>query len=110
MTVFIHFGISEEFEAVSQNNDAGIFGNLEVQVDVPMTENVIIVVGFTLFLLRKKDQFFLVFAFVGTRIGKFLEAALFRPTIAEFVTQFRRQAALKELRNRIMEEPAQTDE
>ena len=65
----IQFCVCEFLEAVTQNDHAAVFGNLQIQFNVAMAEDIIIAMVVLLFLFfGKKHQLFLVFALVGARL------------------------------------------
>ena len=101
LALVVQLGISPLFEAIAQDDDSAVLSYLQVQFDMPMSEDVVIPMVMLCFLVfGKEDEFFFVFAFVGAGVGYLIEATLFRPGIAEFVSPCRREAAEKELGGR----------
>ena len=111
VTFVVQFGIGPLFEAVAEDDDAAAGGYLQVEFDMPVAEDIVIaVVADFLLLFGKEDEFFFVFAFVGAGGGYLIEATLFRPGIAEFVSPCRREAAEEELGGRRVKEFLEADE
>ena len=101
ITVVIEFGVRPLLETIAKDDDAAAGRNLQVEFDMPVAEDIVIaVVADFLLLFGKEDEFFFVFAFVGAGVGYLIEATLFRPCIAEFVSPCRREAAEEELGGR----------
>ena len=111
VTFVVQFGIGPLFEAIAEDDDAAAGGYLQVEFDMPVAEDIVIaVVADFLLLFGKEDEFFFVLAFVRAGVGYLIEAALFRPGIAEFVSPCRREAAEEELGGRRVKEFLEADE
>ena len=90
-TMMVEFGVGELLETIAEDDDAAVIGYLQIEFDVPVTENVVIpMVRLLLLLFSKENKFFFVFSFVGTRIRQLFESAFLCPVIAEFVSPTRR--------------------
>ena len=111
VTFVVQFGIGPLFEAIAEDDDAATGGYLQVEFDMPVAEDIVVaMVADFLLLFGKEDEFFFVLAFVGAGVGYLIEAALFRPGIAEFVSPCRREAAEEELGGRRVKEFLEADE
>lgn len=102
IAVVVEFGVSPLFETISKDDDATAGSNLYIQLDMPVTEDIVVAVGVMLLLLfGKKHEFLLVLAFVRAGILKFFEPAAFCPFISDFISPCgweRPVAALQERR------------
>ena len=111
VTFVVQFGVGPLFEAIAEDDDAAAGRDLEVEFDMPMSEDIVVaVVAYFLLLFGEEDEFFFVLPFVGAGVGYLVEPALFRPVISEFVTPCRREQAEEELRGGRVEEFLETDE
>ena len=109
--MFVHSGIGPLLPAVAENDDAGVACNHEVEFDMPMSEDVIIVVvAELLLLLGEEDKFLGVLAFVGARVRHFFHTAAACPFVAKAVAEGRGNEAEERLRDWVMEEGAQAYE
>ena len=111
ITVVIEFGVGPLLETIAEDDDTAAGRDLQVELNMPMTEDIVVAVV-VLFLLffGKKHQFRFVLTFVRTRVFEFFEAAAFRPLVAEFVAPSRRQRAETELQERRTEDLTQFHE
>ena len=111
VTFVVQFGVGPLFEAIAEDDDAAAGRDLEVEFDMPMSEDIVVaVVAYFLLLFGEEDEFFFVLPFVGAGVGYLVEPALFRPGISEFVTPCRREQAEEELRGGRVEEFLEADE
>ena len=106
MSVF-HLRVGELLEEVSEYDHFGVGGALQMEGDVPVSEDAEVV--FAVFVCPQ-DEFFAVVALVWTRMTEFLEPASAGPFVAEGVTEGGRKQPEEELRNGMMEEGAQAHE
>ena len=111
IALVVKFGVCPLLEAVPEDDHTAARSNLQVQLNMPVSENIIVaMVADPLLVFGEKDQLFLVFSFVRAWIGYLFETALFRPSVTEFVAPSGWQAAETELQKRVAENPAQTHE
>ena len=98
IAVVIEFGVGPLFETIAEDDDTAAGRDLQVEFDMPMTEDIVVAVGVLLLLIfGKKHQLFLILSFVRTGVGDLFEAAFLRPLVAELVSPSRRQRSEAEL-------------
>ena len=94
ITVVIEFGVGPLLETIAEDDDTAAGWDLQVELNMPMTEDIVVaVVVLLLLFFGKKHQFLFVLTFVRTRVFELFEAAAFRPLVAKFVAPSRRQRA-----------------
>ena len=98
VTSVVQFGVGPLFEAIAEDDDSAVLSYLQVQFDMPMSEDVVIPMVVLCFLVfGKEDEFFFVFSFVRAGIIEFFESASFRPVISKMVSPCRWKASEAEL-------------
>lgn len=111
ITVVIEFGVGPLLETVAEDDYAAAGRDLQVKLDMPMTEDIVVaVVVLFLLVFGKKHQFLFALAFVRTGVSDLFETTAFRPLVAEFVAPSRRQRAETELQERGTEDLTQFHE
>ena len=111
IAVVVEFGVGPLLETVAEDDDTAAGRDLQVEFDMPMTEDIVVaVVVLFLLVFGKKHQFLFVLTFVRTGVFELFEAAAFRPLVAEFVAPSRRQRAETELQERRTEDLTQFHE
>lgn len=109
--MFVHAGIGPQPPAVAEDDDTRAACYHQVEVDVPMSEDVVVVmVAELLLFLCEEDQLLGVLALVGARVCQFFHTAAACPFVAETVAEGWRHEAEKRLRDRVMEECPQAYE
>ena len=98
IAVVVEFGVGPLLETVAEDDYAAAGRDLQVEFDMPMTEDIVVAVGVLLLLIfGKKHQLFLILSFVRTGVGDLFETAFLRPLVAELVSPSRRQSSEAEL-------------
>ena len=111
IAVVVEFGVGPLLETVAEDDDTAAGRDLQVELNMPMTEDIVVAVGVLLLLIfGKKHQLFLILSFVRTGVGDLFETAFLRPLVAEFVAPSRRQRAETELQERRTEDLTQFHE
>ena len=109
--VVIQLRIRPLLETVAQQHHPAAARNLQIQFNMPVTEDVIIaVITLILLLFGEQYQLFLVLALVRTRVRNLLQPALLGPVVTEIITPTRRQTAETELQERAVEHFLQKNE
>ena len=79
----VEFGVGPLFETVAEDDYAASGRDLQVELDMPMTEDIVVAVGVLLLLIfGKKHQLFLILSFVRAGVGDLFKPAAFRPLVA----------------------------
>ena len=87
----VEFGVRPLFEAVAEDDDAAAGRDLEIQLNMPVSEDIVVpVVLLLLLIFGEENELLFVLTLVRTRVGYLFESAFLCPLIAEVVAPFRR--------------------
>ena len=91
VSLVVEFGVRPLFDTVAEDHHAAAGCDLQIQFDMPVTEDIIVaVVVLFLLVLGEENKFFFIFSFVRAGVRDVLQSAPFRPGVAEFVSPRRR--------------------
>ena len=101
-------GIRPLPEAVAEDKDAAVAGNLQVEFNMPMPENIIIVMlADPLLLFGKQHQFLLLLPLIRAGFCQLFAATISRPIVAKRIAPLRRHETEKLLQRTRVEHAAQ---
>ena len=84
-------------ETIAEDDHAAPGGYLQVEFDMPVSEDIVVpVVLLLLLVFGEQHQLLFVLAFVRAGVGEFFQPASFGPVVAEMVSPTRRQASEQE--------------